>query len=74
MGLFGEYLRRARNRVPNETADALTLDGVTLARLCCMKDADDVGDDLNLGIFIEFAGNAQAKEELHTGNTAPSSP
>jgi hypothetical protein len=52
MDLFRQYIRRARNQAPDETVDHLMLDGATLARSCCTEDANDVGDDLNLGVVL----------------------
>jgi hypothetical protein len=52
MDLFRQYIRRARNQAPDETIDKVVLDGATIARLCCIEDANDVGDDLNLGVIL----------------------
>ena len=55
MDLFRQYIRRARNEAVDETLDHLLLDAAVEARLCCIRDADDVGDDLNLMVILTLA-------------------
>ena len=63
MDMFRQYIRRARNEAVDETIDKTLLDGAVEARLCCIEDANDVGDDLNLAILLTLSEMPRQKKD-----------
>jgi hypothetical protein len=63
MDLFRQYIRRARNEAVDETLDHLILDAAVEARLCCIRDANDVGDDLNLLVILTLSEMPRQKKD-----------
>jgi hypothetical protein len=63
MDVYRQYIRRARNEPVEDTLDKTLLDGAVEARLCCIDDADNVGDDLNLLVLLTLSEMPRQKKD-----------
>lgn len=63
MDLYRQFVRRARNEAVDETIDKTLLDAAVEARLCCIRDANDVGDDLNLAVLLMLSEVPRQKKD-----------
>jgi hypothetical protein len=59
---YQQFIKRARNQAVDETIDKGIADCAVSARLRCIKDIDDVGDDLNTMVSLLLPELRQTKD------------
>ena len=60
--MFEQFIKRARNQAVDETIDHVIADCAVSSRLRCIKDMDDVGDDMNQMVTLLLPEMRQIKD------------